>query len=150
MLASAVLHLAYFQTLLRGYRLFDLTVFYPAAHGTGPLLGSLGAVLLLGETMSAVGVAGAQAWHVQWRYALVGAVLGPLGDVLVLYAVRLAPLSHVAPARAVSMLYAALVGDRLLGEGERGAHRRRTVHRLRRGGTCARLSSTTQHPPGSP
>jgi hypothetical protein len=35
--------------------------------------------------------------------------------VLVLYAVRLAPLSHVAPAREVSMLFAAL-----LGEGERG------------------------------
>ena len=47
------------------------------------------------------------------------AVLGPLGYVLVLYAVRLAPLSHVAPAREVSMLFAALVGGRLLGEGDR-------------------------------
>jgi drug/metabolite transporter (DMT)-like permease len=41
--------------------------------------------------------------------------------VLVLYAVRLAPLSHVAPAREVSMLFAALIGGRLLGEADRGA-----------------------------
>ena len=39
---------------------------------------------------------------------------------LVLYAVRLAPISHVAPAREVSMLFAALLGGQLLGEGERG------------------------------
>ena len=30
-----------------------------------------------------------------------------------------APLSHVAPAREVSMLFAALIGGQLLGEGER-------------------------------
>ncbi len=39
----------------------------------------------------------------------------PIGKLL-----RLAPLSHVAPAREVSMLFAALIGGRLLGEGERG------------------------------
>ena len=38
---------------------------------------------------------------------------------MVLYAVRMAPLSHVAPAREVSMLFAALVGGSLLGEGDR-------------------------------
>jgi drug/metabolite transporter (DMT)-like permease len=207
-LVSAVVHLAYFQTLLRGYRLSDLTVVYPVARGTGPLLSSLGAVLLLGERLSAVGVAGVAAvtfgvffiaggpalwakahdplqrervraglgygaatgaliagytlidgyavkamllspilldyfgnifrlpfllpaalrdpagfgrvWRAQWRYALVVAALGPLAYVLVLYAVRLAPLSHVAPAREVSMLFAALVGGKLLGEGDRG------------------------------
>ena len=207
-LASAVLHLVYFQTLLRGYRLSDLTVVYPVARGTGPLLSSLGAVLLLGERLSAVGVAGVaavtlgvffiaggpalwakahdplqrtrvraglgygaitgaliagytlidgyavkvmllspllvdyfgnvfrlpfllpaalrdppafvRAWRGQWRHALVVAVLGPLGYVLVLYAVKLAPLSHVAPAREVSMLFAALIGGRLLGESDRG------------------------------
>ena len=58
-------------------------------------------------------------WRAQWRAALVVAVLGPLGYVLVLYALRLAPLSHVAPAREVSMLFAALLGGRLLGEGDR-------------------------------
>jgi len=208
LLASAVVHLVYFTTLLRGYRLSDLTVVYPLARGTGPLLSSLGAVLLLGERLSLVGVLGVvavtlgvffiaggpalwakvhdplqrrrvrtgvaygaatgaliagytlidgyavkvlllspivvdyvgnlfrvpfllpaalrdpvgfkRAWHTQWRSALVVAVLGPLAYVLVLYAVRLAPLSHVAPAREVSMLFAALIGGRLLGEGERG------------------------------
>jgi len=33
--------------------------------------------------------------------------------------VQQAPLSHVAPAREVSMLFAALIGGRLLGEGDR-------------------------------
>ncbi len=37
-----------------------------------------------------------------------------------LYAVQMAPLSHVAPAREVSMLFAALIGGRLLGETDRG------------------------------
>jgi drug/metabolite transporter (DMT)-like permease len=60
-----------------------------------------------------------QAWRQQWRAALVVAVLGPLGYVMVLYAVLLAPLSHVAPAREVSMLFAALAGGTLLGEGDR-------------------------------
>jgi len=36
----------------------------------------------------------------------------------VLYAVRTAPISHVAPAREVSMLFAALIGGKLLGEGD--------------------------------
>jgi uncharacterized membrane protein len=47
------------------------------------------------------------------------AALGPLAYVMVLYAVQVAPLSHVAPAREVSMLFAALLGGRLLGEGDR-------------------------------
>ena len=34
--ASAVLHVAYFVVLLRGYRVADLTVVYPLARGTGP------------------------------------------------------------------------------------------------------------------
>ena len=207
LLASAIVHVFYFTTLLRGYRLSDLTVVYPVARGTGPLLASLGALLWLGEAMSTVaacGVAGVaigvffiaggpglwakahdplqrarvragigwgaatgtliagytlidgyavkvlllspilvdyvgnlfrlpfllpsalrdrrgfpEVWRAQWRSALVVAVLGPLGYVLVLYAVRLAPISHVAPAREVSMLFAALIGGRLLGEGDR-------------------------------
>ena len=207
-LASAVMHLAYFQTLLRGYRLSDLTVVYPVARGTGPLLSSMGAVLLLGEQLSLVGIAGVlgvtlgvffiaggpslwakahdpsqrarvhaglgwgaatgaliagytlidgyavkvmliapllvdyfgnllrlpfllpaalrdpatlrTVWRAQWKHALVVALLGPIAYVLVLYAVKLAPLRHVAPAREVSMLFAALIGGRLLGEGDRG------------------------------
>ena len=61
----------------------------------------------------------AQAWRSQWRYALFGAVLGPAAYIMVLYAVQMAPLSHVAPAREVSMLFAALIGGRLLGEADR-------------------------------
>src|SRR4029078_3878666 len=59
------------------------------------------------------------AWATQWQPALLMAVVSPLGYVPVLYAVRMAPLSHVAPAREVSMLFAALIGGRLLGEGDR-------------------------------
>jgi drug/metabolite transporter (DMT)-like permease len=206
-LASAVLHLSYFNVLLTGYRLSDLTVVYPVARGSAPLLSVLGAWLWLGESLSAGGAIGAvlvcggvfviaggpalwrqadnpvaqarvraglrwglfsgafiagytvvdgyavklllvspvlldymgnvlrvpflapaackdraalaQAWRTQWRYALVVAGFGPLAYVLVLYAVRLAPLSHVAPARELSMLFAALIGGHLLGEGDR-------------------------------
>ena len=56
--ASAVVHLVYFTTLLRGYRVADLTVVYPIARGTGPLLSACGAVLLLGERPGFIGAAG--------------------------------------------------------------------------------------------
>lgn len=209
-LASAATHVVYFTVLLRGYRASDLTVVYPIARGTGPLLSSLLAVLLLGETLSALGVAGVAAvvlgvflvaggprllrelrdasgdaerrrrvrhgigygaatgvciagytvidgtavkvmaispilidyfgnllripfvlpaalrdpagtlagWRANWRLALVIALLSPLAYIMVLYALKLAPLSHVAPARELSMLFAALLGGRLLGEGD--------------------------------
>jgi drug/metabolite transporter (DMT)-like permease len=206
--ASAVVHLVYFSTLLRGYRVADLTVVYPVARGTGPLLSATGAVLLLGEHLGVLGTAGVagialgvfliaggpglwakahdpaqrtrvrlglaygtatgaliagytlvdgyavkvllvspilvdyignvlrlpfllpiawrdpvglrEAWRTQWKHALAVAVLGPVAYVLVLYAMTMAPLSHVAPAREVSMLFAALIGGRLLGESDRG------------------------------
>ncbi len=60
------------------------------------------------------------AWRTQWRYALVVAAISPLAYILVLYAMQQAPLSHVAPAREMSMLFAAALGGRLLGEGDRG------------------------------
>jgi len=207
LVVSACLHTVYVTALLRGYRLSDLTVVYPMARGTGPLLASLGAVVLLHESLSGLAMAGvgavavgvfllaggtglwAQAhdvaqrarvnaglrwgaitgtliatytlvdgyavkmllispilvdyvgnllrlplllpnalrdragfaalWRTQWRSALIVAVLGPMGFVIVLYAMRLAPISHVAPAREISMLFAALLGGRLLGEGDR-------------------------------
>ncbi|WP_088282786.1 EamA family transporter [Ideonella sp. A 288] len=207
-LASGVAHLVYFNTLLAGYRAADLTVVYPVARGTGPLVTSFAAVLLLGETLGPSGVAGVLAitggvfliaggpsmwakahdpgqrdrlragvvwgaitglliatytvidgyavkvlamspilvdWignavrvpfmlpgaladrsgfmrdlKAQWRAALLLAAISPLSYVLVLYAVQMAPLSHVAPAREVSMLFAALLGGRLLGEADRG------------------------------
>ena len=42
---SGVLHVLYYVTLLRGYRKADLTVVYPLARGSGPLLSSLVAIL---------------------------------------------------------------------------------------------------------
>ncbi|RZU02307.1 EamA family transporter [Rivibacter subsaxonicus] len=213
-LASGLVHLAYFTVLLRGYRASDLTVVYPLARGTGPLLTAVLAVLLLGESIAAHAVAGVlavtlgvflvaggprmlralrrggglgaeealahrrvrlgigygfatgvliagytmidgvavklllispilvdyfgnvmripfalpaalrdragtlAAWRAQWRWALVVALLSPAAYVMVLYAVRMAPLSLVAPAREVSMLFAAVLGGRLLGEGD--------------------------------
>jgi uncharacterized membrane protein len=206
-LATTLVHLLYYRCLLTGYRLADLTVVYPVARGTGPLLTVIAAVLLLGEPLTlpgALGVAGVcggvfvlaggprllrpahdpearirlraglrwggltgvliagysvldgyavkvmlispivldwltnvlripfllpgqlrdragftAALRTQWRYALIGAVLAPVGYVMVLYALTMAPMSLVSPAREVSMLFAALLGGRLLGEGDR-------------------------------
>ena len=56
--ASAVVHVLYFTVLLTGYRKSDLTVVYPVARGSGPLLASAAAVLLLGERLALVGAAG--------------------------------------------------------------------------------------------
>jgi len=205
--ASGVIHAVYFIVLLRGYRKADLTVVYPLARGSGPLLSSLVAILFLGEHISALGATGIAAvvvgvflvaggpglfrnthdaekrrrihkgmlyglltgvfiasytvvdgyavkvvlvspilvdyfgnfvrlafllpsvlrdpvqarslWTVQWKYAAVVGVVSPVSYVLVLYALQVAPLSHVAPAREVSMLFAALLGGQLLGEGDR-------------------------------
>jgi drug/metabolite transporter (DMT)-like permease len=204
---SAVLHVVYFIVLLRGYRKADLTVVYPLARGSGPLLSSLVAIMLLGEQISALGVAGIATvvagvfliaggpglwraahdpqqqqrvrkgmvyglltgvfiasytvldgyavkvllmspilldymgnfvrmglllpvvlrdrpaawalWLQQRRYACIVGAISPVSYVLVLYAMQTAPLSHVAPAREVSMLFAALIGGHLLGEGDR-------------------------------
>ena len=206
---SGVLHVVYFVVLLRGYRKADLTVVYPLARGSGPLMSAMVAVAFLGEKISALGFVGIAAvvagvfliaggpgllrnahapeqrqrihkgmayglltgvfiasytvvdgyavkvlllspilvdyfgnfvrlaflvptvwrdrpaarvlWSRQWKYALVVGVVSPVSYVLVLYAMQTAPLSHVAPAREVSMLFAALMGGQLLGEGDRVA-----------------------------
>ena len=49
---STALHLTYFAVLQRGYRLGDLSVVYPTARATGPLLITIIAVTFLGETVS--------------------------------------------------------------------------------------------------
>jgi drug/metabolite transporter (DMT)-like permease len=207
--ASGVLHVFYYVALLRGYRKADLTVVYPLARGSGPLLSSLVAILFLGEHVTPFGVAGIVAvvlgvffiaggrrmlrdshdparhaamkagvkyglvtgafiasytvvdgyavkfvalspilldyfgnfvrvlvllpvmlrdratarahWRAQWRHAVLVAAISPLAYVLVLYAMQMSPLSHVAPAREISMLFAALIGGQLLGERDRVA-----------------------------
>ncbi|MFZ6800667.1 EamA family transporter [Undibacterium sp. Di24W] len=58
-------------------------------------------------------------WQKEWKYALIVGGISPISYVLVLYAMQTAPLSHVAPAREVSMLFAALIGGHLLDEGDR-------------------------------
>ena len=49
-------------------------------------------------------------WKKQWKYAVFVGAVSPVSYVLVLYAMQTAPLSHVAPAREVSMLFAVLIG----------------------------------------
>src|SRR5262245_18442279 len=56
--ATSVLHLLYSISLQRGYRHSDLSVVYPIARGTGPLLSFIGAGLLLGETPTPMSVLG--------------------------------------------------------------------------------------------
>jgi drug/metabolite transporter (DMT)-like permease len=49
LLGSGLLQVVYFLLLQHGYRVGDLSVVYPLARGTGPLLATVGAILLLGE-----------------------------------------------------------------------------------------------------
>jgi drug/metabolite transporter (DMT)-like permease len=197
LLATGILHLLYTESLLRGYRAGDLTVVYPLARGTGPLLSFAGAVLLLHERPSVLAVAGAlmitfgvllssgglfafrdQANHAGlfwgvatgctiacytlvdgysvkmlllspflvdyagnlfrtivlsigayrqrgslqteylqcWKEASAIGVLTPVGYILVLFAMRLAPVSHVAPLREMSMMIGLFFGAKFLSE----------------------------------
>ncbi|MFT3934688.1 MAG: DMT family transporter [Chitinophagaceae bacterium] len=50
-LSSAILHLAYFIVLQKGYRSADLSVVYPLARGSGPLFTSIIAILFLHEAL---------------------------------------------------------------------------------------------------
>jgi drug/metabolite transporter (DMT)-like permease len=56
--ASALIHVAYFSFLARGYALGELSAVYPLARGTAPVLVLAGAALFLGESPSAVQAAG--------------------------------------------------------------------------------------------
>lgn len=55
---NGVLHTVYFITLQRGYRAGDLSVVYPLARGTGPLLASTVAILFFGERPTPLAIAG--------------------------------------------------------------------------------------------
>ena len=59
-------------------------------------------------------------WHKNGRYALIIGTISPLAYILVLYAMQTAPISSVAPMRELSMVFAAFLGAKLLGEGHRG------------------------------
>jgi len=56
--ASAIIHVAYFVTLAEAYRWGDLTQVYPIARGTAPLLTAALASLWLNEALGAIGWAG--------------------------------------------------------------------------------------------
>jgi uncharacterized membrane protein len=56
---SAALHTAYFLLLNQGYRVGDLSLVYPLARGTGPLLSSVAAISFLGERPSVIALVGA-------------------------------------------------------------------------------------------
>jgi drug/metabolite transporter (DMT)-like permease len=56
---SGVLQVVYFLTLQRGYRLGDVSVVYPLARGTGPLLSVILAIVVLGERPGWLTLAGA-------------------------------------------------------------------------------------------
>ena len=202
--ATGILHLLYTECLVRGYRASDLSVVYPLARGTGPLLSFVGAILILHEHVSILSTGGALSitfgilhssggiyalrhrldrtglfWGLAtgftiacytlvdgysvkelllspllveyagnvfralllsggvlrrqvplaaeyrryWKYAWSIAVLMPIGYILVLFAMRMAPVSHVAPVREMSMMIGAYFGVKFLGEG----HARRRI-----------------------
>ncbi|MEV8373830.1 DMT family transporter [Kribbella sp. NPDC056861] len=201
---TAVLHIGYGLVLQRGYDVGDLSVVYPVARGTGPLLSVLLAVVLLHERPGPIGLAGAALivtgvltisgggmrrprqpgvragvtygvatgaliaaytlwdaysvttlavppiiyfatgsllqsaflapkvlrdreplrllWKENKREVLIVGLLSPIAYLLVLFAMRLAPVSLVAPAREVSIVLSGLAAWLVLGEA--GARRR--------------------------
>ena len=58
LLGSTALHLGYGLTLVAGYERGDLSVVYPIARGTSPLLVAIGAAMLIDDIPSPLGVAG--------------------------------------------------------------------------------------------
>lgn len=196
LLATGVLHMGYSLLLQAGYRVSDLSLIYPIARGTGPLLTFLAATFFLGEpasSLSALGVALVvggillvsgltsthhkapragvafglligvfiagytinDGWAVkalmispfivdftgnalrvvllapmalrdradllrearEYRASILAvSLLGPLGYILVLFAMRIAPIGHVAPARELATLVGSYFGVKLLKE----------------------------------
>ena len=198
---SGVLHMIYFLLLDRAYRSGgDLSVVYPLARATGPLLTIVVATLIFNERMSALALTGAalilisalvltgnpaklfsknasagagfallcgcmiasytvwdkqavavllippvlfdwganlsritmltplamkrepgaitRAWTQHRKTVIAIGVLSPLSYILVLTAMVFTPVSYVAPARELSILFAALLGAHVLKEGD--------------------------------
>lgn len=76
---------------------------------------------MLGPAVLADRSAVREQWRANWKLAVAVGALAPLSYVLVLWAVQTTPVSHVAPAREVSMLVAAIFGTKLLGERDAAA-----------------------------
>ncbi|PZA08580.1 MULTISPECIES: EamA family transporter [unclassified Meiothermus] len=58
---SVLLHLAYFLTLQKGYQVGDLSLVYPLARGTGPLLSTIAAMAFFAERPTPLALLGALA-----------------------------------------------------------------------------------------
>src|SRR5438309_6008937 len=58
---AASLQTLYFATLTAGYRAGDLSVVYPIARASGPLLATAGAIAIFGEHPTAIAISGALA-----------------------------------------------------------------------------------------
>lgn len=56
--ASTLLHYLYYAFMFQAYRLGDLSQVYPISRGMAPALVALGTFLLIGETLSPMGLAG--------------------------------------------------------------------------------------------
>jgi drug/metabolite transporter (DMT)-like permease len=193
--ASGLVHTVYMISLVQAYSHGDLSVVYPVARGSAPLLVAIGAPLLLGERLSPtavfgivlvgggitclglsarrsagrlrgllwalatagtiatysmidkVGVARAHPlayvivllglnglgmtpyvlwkrdrrhlwalWRETWPSAVTGGLLSLVAYLLVLTAMRLTQVSYVAALRETSVVFAAVLGARVLGE----------------------------------
>jgi drug/metabolite transporter (DMT)-like permease len=90
MVGSGVLHALYFTLLQRGYAAGDLSLVYPLARGTGPLLSGAAAIIFLGERPSALAVVGA--------LIIIGAVFSLVGRHGTREAIVFAVLTGVAIA----------------------------------------------------
>jgi drug/metabolite transporter (DMT)-like permease len=55
---TAVLHTGYFLALQQGYRLGDLSLVYPLARGTGPMLTTVAAIAFFGERPGPIALVG--------------------------------------------------------------------------------------------
>jgi len=195
-IGNGVLHLIYFTLLQRGYQIGDLSLVYPLARGTGPLLATVAAIVFFGERPSPVALSGvlliiggvflasglhvardartrlsvayglatgttiaaytlwdkhavaalaispivydywgniartvlttplvagrraemAEAWR-RYKWEALGiALLSPLAYLLVLWALIWTPVSYVAPARELSILFGTLLGVHVFSE----------------------------------
>ncbi len=79
---------------------------------------NLGRVIVLGPVAAKKWAEVREEWRVH-RWETIGvAALAPLSYIMVLTAMITSPVSYVAPAREVSILIGAVMGSRLLAEGE--------------------------------
>jgi drug/metabolite transporter (DMT)-like permease len=196
---AIVLQTVYFATLTAGYRAGDLSLVYPIARATGPLLATIGAIFVLGERPTPLALSGAlaiivgalvltgdprslrargagaavgfalatgacialytlwdksavslllippliydwmviggqalvvapvawrrradvaQVWAAQRNTVIVVGIISRVSYLLMLTALAISPVSYVAPAREIGILFGTMLGVRVLAEGD--------------------------------